>query len=188
MSSSFKRGRKRKHESLWTALREAQRECGCNFKTLKTILKSVTPFLPAASKKNRQETDTELCRRTEAVVLELHGCVSCNDFVFPPASRDLRCPKCNHPRFNSIKKPNEVFWYLPLKHQLMPLLQNPVYRELLMWETRRNKATGYMADVYDTPRWKKVAGEPTKTLSRIVYQICVDGFPWQSRKHGVCTH
>ena len=124
--------------------------------------------------------------RNEAVVLELHGCVHCNDFVFRPTSRELRCPLCNHPRFNSNKKPNEVFWYIPLKNQLLTLLKNPEYRELLLWETRRGSATGYMSDVYDTPRWREVAGEATKTLSRIVYQICVDAFPWQSRKHGVC--
>ena len=31
----------------------------------------------------------------------------------------------------------------------------------------------------------KVAGEPTAQLERIVYQLCIDAFPWTSRKHAV---
>ena len=189
LAATMKKSFKRKRDNLWEALREAQRQCGCNTKTLSTVYKQITPFLhqPAVetSKKNGQTTDGN-----RPIVLELHGCCKCNDFVFPPTSRRLRCPKCNHPRFNSKKKANEVFWYLPLKYQIANLLKNEQYRELLMWETRRGSKTnsGMMSDVYDTPRWRQVAGEATKTLSRIVYQICVDAFPWQSRKHGVCNH
>ena len=81
----------------------------------------------------------------------------------------------------------QVFWYFPLKMQLSTLLKSEKYRHLLMHETRRKKNTDYMSDVYDTPRWRKVAGPPTRHLSRIVYQICVDGFPWSKRKNLVCT-
>ena len=81
----------------------------------------------------------------------------------------------------------QVFWYFPLKAQVATLLKNEKYRHLLMHETRRARNPAYMSDVYDTPRWKKVAGPPTKHLTRIVYQICVDGFPWSKRKHLVCT-
>ena len=79
----------------------------------------------------------------------------------------------------------QVFWYLPLKQQLANLLQNANYRHLLMHETRRTKNQKYLSDVYDTPRWRKVAGEPTNKLERIVFQICVDSFPWTARKHAV---
>ena len=130
-------------------------------------------------------SDVQLCEATETIVLQWHGCVRCNDYVFGAENAMLRCPKCGHPRFNQKKQPNEVFWYLPLKDQIGKLLQNKKYRELLMWETRRGKNSKYLCDVYDTPRWKQVAGEPTDHLTRIVYQICVDAFPWQSRKHAV---
>ena len=79
----------------------------------------------------------------------------------------------------------QVFWYFPLKTQLSTLLKSEKYRSLHMHETRREKNPDgrYISDVYDTPRWRKVAGPPTKKLSRIVFQICVDGFPWSKRKH-----
>ena len=77
----------------------------------------------------------------------------------------------------------QVFWYFPLKNQLETLLRSAKYQYLLLHETRRARSPGLMTDVYDTPRWRKVAGPPTKHLTRIVYQICVDGFPWSKRKH-----
>ena len=144
---SCERKRKRKRtEELWTALREAQRDCACNNKTIKTVLKTVEQFL--AKKGNGQTTDGA----TGTVVLELNGCVNCDDHVFLPSSTQIRCPKCNHPRFNRQKKPNEIFWYFPLKNQLASLLQNSKYRDLLMWETRRGHHPGIISDIYDTPR------------------------------------
>ena len=53
-----------------------------------------------------------------------------------------------------------------------------------MWETRRKSQPGLTTDVYDSPRWRSVAGPPTQTLTHIVYHYCVDSFPWHSRKHG----
>ena len=76
-----------------------------------------------------------------------------------------------------------MFWYFPLRDQLSTLLCSKKYRQLLMHETRRAKRQGFMSDVYDTPRWNNVAGPPTRELTRIVYQFCVDGFPWSRRKH-----
>ena len=39
-----------------------------------------------------------------------------------------------------------------------------------------------MTDVYDSPRWREIIGDPTRTLTRIVLQICVDGMPVYKRK------
>ena len=42
----------------------------------------------------------------------------------------------------------------------------------------------FIADVYDTPRWKKVVGEETTLgLDHITLQYCVDGTPIFRRKH-----
>lgn len=183
----MKRERKRKRDDVdvevWTALREAQRECGCNTATLEKMYKTVAPFF--AKKKAVHVTDGQLIGDANAVVLQLHGCVKCNKYVFGHDNGMLRCPLCNHPRFNRKKQPNEVFWYFPLRPQLARLLRNSQFRELLMHEARRQKNPDYIADVYDTPRWRQVAGDPTKTLTRVVYQFCVDAFPWQSRKNAV---
>ena len=53
-----------------------------------------------------------------------------------------------------------------------------------MWESKRKSRPGYVTDVYDTARWRRVAGPPTTSLTRIVFHYCVDGVPWSSRKHG----
>ena len=52
-----------------------------------------------------------------------------------------------------------------------------------MWETRRKKNPASITDLMDSPRWKRLAGPPTATLTRIMYDFCVDGFPWGNRKH-----
>ena len=198
-------------KTVWQALREAQRLCGCTKRTLLTVFEAVKPFLKktAATSSNGDE---DLHERGNAVVLQLHGCVNCDKFVFLPTNLSLHCPKCGHPRFNRKKKPNEVtsclhvcevrlliilnivcccvhvvqvFWYFPLKPQLKSLLRSDRFRFLLMHETRRHKNKKFLSDIYDTPRWHKVAGEPGSQLKRIVYQLCIDAFPWTGRKHAV---
>ena len=52
--------------------------------------------------------DHVLLAKANAVLLQIHGCVGCDNFVFLPSDLQIRCPKCGHPRFNSDKKPNEV--------------------------------------------------------------------------------
>ena len=37
-------------------------------------------------------------------------------------------------------------------------------------------------DVYDSPRWKKIYGPPTKKITRIGLQMCVDGMNLTQRK------
>ena len=96
-------------KDVWSRMREAQRACGCNTRTLKTLMQAVQPF---CSEKIAGASDGDLCAKGNAVMLELHGCVKCNDFVFAPEDKQLRCPKCTHPRFNADKKPNEVYLFL----------------------------------------------------------------------------
>ena len=79
----------------------------------------------------------------------------------------------------------QVFWFFPLKSQLRNLLKNDRYVQLLLHETRRVNGHNHICDVYDTPRWRKVAGPATGALTRVVYQLCVDSFPWNSRKNHV---
>jgi len=98
---------KGQEKTVWQALREAQRQCGCTKRTLQAVFEAVKPFLKktAATSSNGDE---DLHERGNAVVIQLHGCVNCNKFVFLPTNLRLYCPKCGHPRFNMKKKPNEV--------------------------------------------------------------------------------
>ena len=99
--------------TLWQLLRAAQRTSGCTTKTLVTIEDALRPIMTQrmTSKhdaKQVQKKDRTLLEKANAVVLQLHGCVGCDAFVFLPSDLRVRCPSCGHPRFNSDKKPNEV--------------------------------------------------------------------------------
>lgn len=81
----------------------------------------------------------------------------------------------------------QVCWYFPLTNQIKRLLKSKLYSHYLKYEFhRREQNENYMADVYDTPRWAQVAGKMTSDrVTRVVLQLCVDAFPWSSRKHQV---
>ena len=97
-------------QQLWTALRQAQRRCGCNTKTVKTLFQVMQPFCQDDA--GTSATDAAMFSSANAVCLQLHGCVRCNNFVFTPENTALRCPKCHHPRFNRKKRPNEVSCFM----------------------------------------------------------------------------
>ena len=120
----------------------------------------------------------------------LHGCVGCDDHVFGPFVRARTCPKCGHPRYSDSGKPNEVCWYFPLREQVRSQLKIPAFRQLLMYENthrrlRRCHSDNFMCDIYDSPRWQKIAGPPGPTLDRIVIHGCVDGAPAFDREQVV---
>ena len=100
---------RKRDTGVWRSLRVAQRISGCTTSTLKTVLKAVEPF--CGSSNIVTANDEKLFEENDAVVLQLHGCVGCDKFVFPPQNNMVRCPKCRHPRFNQKKKPNEVYLF-----------------------------------------------------------------------------
>ena len=81
----------------------------------------------------------------------------------------------------------QVCWYFPLTNQVRRLLKNKMYAHHLKYEFHRQEQNpNYMSDVYDSPRWAQVAGKmESERLTRIVMQLCVDAFPWSSRKNQV---
>ena len=205
----------KQNSTLWQLLRTAQRTSGCTTKTLATIEAALRPIFLQRHGGALNE-DHVLLSKANAVLLQIHGCVGCDAFVFVPSDRRIRCPRCAHPRFNEDHKPNEVrgekyallcvcmhvsmhyfllrqyvcrlqvFWYFPLEHQINQLLKNKKYTYALKYEGRRSQNDRYMSDVYDSPRWQEVAGNMTgDRVTRIVVQLCVDAFPWSSRKHQV---
>ena len=69
------------------------------------------------------------------------------------------------------------------------LLAVPYFNQLCMYEKKHRsivKEPGIMCDVYDSPRWRKVAGAIDRTLTRIVLHVSVDGVPAFGRKN--CTN
>ena len=86
----------------------------------------------------------------------------------------------------------QVCWYFPIKEQLKALLQIGNYYHLLMYESEHRllrKEDNYMCDLYDSPRWTRVAGplrnlegHRQNRLARVVLHLCVDGV--EAFKHG----
>jgi hypothetical protein len=52
--------------------------------------------------------DKHILRTSGAWRIRLDGCVGCNSHVFLPSEKEIFCPECRHPRYNTSKKPNEV--------------------------------------------------------------------------------
>ena len=100
-----------KKGTLWQLLRVAQRTSGCTTKTLAAIEETLRPIIierTTGGAQSERSSDHVLIAKANAVLLQIHGCVGCHDFVFLPTDRRIRCPRCAHPRFNSDHKPNEV--------------------------------------------------------------------------------
>jgi len=97
-------------EEISISLRNVQRATGCATTTLNKIMKTLDTHLKVeiGQKFNIKNADTPMCQRGGANVLELNGCVHCHDHVFLPSSQNMLCPKCQHPRFNSKFRANEV--------------------------------------------------------------------------------
>ena len=85
----------------------------------------------------------------------------------------------------------QACWYFPLRHQLRQLLQIGSYRNLLMYEREHRSlrsstsCDNCMSDIYDSPRWQRVAGalfNNNRRLARIVIHMCVDGV--EAAAHG----
>ena len=156
---------------------------------------------------NYVRADRRICEATGATMLKLNGCVGCQNHVYLPNDVAVRCPNCRHPRFKVGRQPNEVShpvpyllhcpvaltiialsctqqicYYFPLREQLRQMLKLLEFRELLMHESRRSsRGKECMSDVYDSPRWQELMGDPTALLERICLQYCVDGVPAFSR-------
>ena len=62
------------------------------------------------------------------------------------------------------------------------MLNVPAFREQLLHELDRPRNPDLMADIFDAPRWAQIMGPPTRTLTRIGVQYCVDGIPAFARK------
>ena len=173
-----------------TEMRKVQVTTNCPITTLDLILSKLQPFLKGLENVKGLKMPKVRARATSRFKRCLHGCVDCNDHVFGPKDLDRSCPKCGHSRYEDKGKPNEVCWFFPLREQIKMLLDIPVYRQLLMYErthrrVRRSRGGHFMCDIYDAPRWEKVAGplcDRDGRLSRIVIQGCVDGCPAYGRQ------
>ena len=95
-------------DKIWGAFRKAQALSGCANKTRRIFEDALRPLLPSHEWPTEGRQTRILCRKAGALVIQLHGCVGCDDYVFVPTDRAIKCPKCDFPRFDAKKQPNEV--------------------------------------------------------------------------------
>ena len=115
--------RKKKADSIRKSLRVVQQETSCSTKTLLTAIKILMPFfedvddIPMSFKRTDNDLTKKGCR-----FLKLHGCVGCNNHVFLPSDKVVRCPRCRFPRFNVSGEPNEVSVVFAQVHNTQAIL------------------------------------------------------------------
>ena len=116
---------------------------------------------------------------------KLHGCPSCDKYVYSPDDINEHCPYikkdgtvCGHPRYSEGKEPWELAFYFPVHRRIQALLRIPAFKKMLDHEFTRPRARdpNIMSDVYDSPAWKEFMGPPSKPCRRIGLQGCTDGF------------
>ena len=89
------------------SLRLVQNITGCVTKTLNLVLQHLHPFLKGVGHIKRLQMERH--RTKESLVKRrLHGCASCNEYVFGPENRNTHCPKCGYPRCDESGNPHEV--------------------------------------------------------------------------------
>ena len=103
---------KRKAKELWSTLRQVQRKTGCTNKTLNEVFVCVQKFSGMQEKVSAKEAaaaaDKNILMTSGAWRIRVDGCVGCNAHVFLPSEKEIFCPECRHPRYNTSKQPNEV--------------------------------------------------------------------------------
>ena len=172
-------GNKKLVSKILSELRWVQEQTGCSTRTLNLVLQRLKPFLKGCESLERLQMK-RVWRETK-VKRRLHGCIGCNDHVYGPTAKEAFCPRCAYPRYDSFGNPHEVCWYFPLEEQFRRLLECESYVKHLMYEQKhiamRRTDDDFMCDIYDSPRWQKLAGPIGTQLTRIVLVMCVDGVP-----------
>ena len=185
--------RKRRHcdvddrlEQVLREMRKVQSITGCATSTLNLVLQHLQPFLEGLQHVKKLQMPRVRSRVQSRFKRRLHGCVGCHNHVFGPDCKDRVCPGCGHSRYDVKGVPNEVCWYFPLREQIREMIKIPSFRNLLMYERQHRRTRGsacspFMSDIYDSPRWQKVAGPQGDRLTRVVLHGCVDGCPAYGR-------
>jgi hypothetical protein len=165
-------------------LRRVQTQTGCSTATLNLAINAISPYCKFELPRLRY-ADNFWRKLSGAKVIRLHGCVtpSCTH-VFGPEDAQTHCPLCNEGRYDAANKPKETCYYFPLKDKLLKLLQLPHFRKALQHEWERPRNGDYIADVFDSARWKRVMGPATCELIRIGVLYCIDGIP-AFKPHGL---
>ena len=145
-------------ELLCMQLRRVQRKTGCSTTTLDLAMGVMQSYIPFKLPKSVREADKYMREMSGAQVLLLHGCTNrrCSGHVFSPDDCALECPLCGDLRYDENGKPKEAVHYFPLKAKLQQLLKLPKFREALLFEKTRQVNEKYIADVFDSPRWKQL--------------------------------
>ncbi|KAB5587951.1 Transposase family Tnp2 protein [Ceratobasidium theobromae] len=79
----------------------------------------------------------------------------CHAFTGPYAEETI-CSKCKEPRYDSKKRPRQVFEYLPMNPRLRGLFNNPTMVEKMYYRANYVQEDGAMDDYLDGEQYKKL--------------------------------
>ena len=88
----------------------------------------------------------------------IHACERGCVLFRGPYENDVRCPKCNKPRYKDIekKKPCKVLRHFPLIPRLKRMFRSPAISELMVWPSNNRCTDGMVRHPCDTKAWQYV--------------------------------
>jgi hypothetical protein len=89
-------------------MRRLQARRGCSTATCNDFIKTFAKYLRIDAPKTATGADRKICNAAGAHILQLNGCVGCDDHVFHPSEEAVVCPSCAASRFDAHGKPFEV--------------------------------------------------------------------------------
>ena len=87
----------------------------------------------------------------------LHGCTTCNDFIWLQ-SETMPCPNCNnsHGRYDDAGNPTEEVFYFGLLPRLEAMYNDIEWREMLSYPDTRPIRRTQRSDVFDGTKYKRL--------------------------------
>ena len=103
----------------------------CKLSTMQTTC-VVELLAEHVARPNLRLADREMKQAAGVEKMALHGCVSCNKYVFEPKDRNVICPKCGYSHYKQGSRvANETVFYFSLRPRLEALLRLPNFVKLL---------------------------------------------------------
>merc|ERR1712224_453454 len=135
--------------------------------------------------KSLDAVDKKMAQAAGCSFLRLNGCPECRHHVYGQGDERTHCPHvnekhevCGKPRYDERGVPFEEVFYFPLIPRLRALLRTKQFRKLIQHEIERPCNPSILSDIYDSPAWKKFAGQAgSERIDRILLQFCIDGIP-----------
>ena len=104
----------------------------------------------------------------------IHACEGGCVLFRGPYENDVRCPKCNKPRYKDSekkKRPCKVLRHFPLIPRLKRMFRSPVISELMVWHSKNKSTDGMVRHPCDSKAWQHVHNNVDPTFGEDVRNV-----------------